>query len=180
MDEAHEGGQGFLAPQGDTAESFEEVEGILDQPSLGMERSIKRTGARARGVRRDLRLRPKLVPDENPEMIGVIGSVRDHVGHACEPSDQARGLGRVAPLPGRWSNPERQAERVCARVQLGGQPAARPSDPLKASPPFAPVASAWTLQIVESTKTYSKSGAPAKALKRRSQTPARAHLRNRA
>lgn len=95
------------APQGDTAEAFEAVEEILDQSSLGIERSIKRTGTRARGVRRDLRLRPKLVPDENPEMIGVIGGVRDHVGDACEPSDQARGLGRVAPLPGRQSNPER-------------------------------------------------------------------------
>ena len=180
MDEAHEGGQRFFPPQRDPAEAFEAVEEGLDQPAFGAELRIEGTGPGARRVRGKLRLRPEPVADQAPEVVRVMGGVRDDMRDARHIGDEPRRLGRIAPSPGRRRDPERQAERVDADMRLGGQAAARSADALKASPPLAPVASAWTWQTVASTKTYSKSGLSAKALKRRSRTPASAPLRNRA
>jgi hypothetical protein len=138
-------------------------------------------GASARGSTGFAPPRPEPVPDKLPEMVCLTGRVRDHRGQGCEPSDPLRRLGRAhRPTARASARPQRQAERVHAGVQLGGQAAARSADPLTARPPFAPVAAAGTLQIVQSTKTHSKSGAPAKASKRPSQTPAKAPPRKRA
>ena len=136
MNEAHEGSQGLFTTQRDPAEAFEAVEEVLDQPPFGVELRIEGTGPCARRVRGNLRLRPEPVADQAPEVIRVIGGVRDDMRDARQIRDEPRRLGRIAPLPGRRHDPERQAERVNADMQLGGQAAARSADALKASPPL--------------------------------------------
>src|SRR5690606_38952534 len=77
-------------------------------------------------------------------------------------------------------DPQRQADRIDDGVQLGRQAAARTADGGSFSPPFAPVASAWTFEIVLSIRTYSKSGVSASVWKSLSQTPACDQRRKRA
>jgi hypothetical protein len=110
----------------------------------------------------------------------VVGRVGDDMTDAFQPFDEARGLRTVAPVTRCRQKPDRKAKRIDAGMYLGGQATARTPDPLSLSPPLAPVASAWALQMVLSIRTYSKSGSSDKALKMRSQTPDIAHLRKRA
>jgi hypothetical protein len=55
VDEAHESGEGFLASQGDPAESFEFVEEALDLMALLLEPPVDRQGYGPAGVGLDLR-----------------------------------------------------------------------------------------------------------------------------
>jgi len=80
------------------------------------------------------------------------------VTHALQPLDQALRLRAVTPVPRRDLEPDRQAERIDRGVDLGGQATPGAADRVSLRPPFCEVASAWTLQMVASTKTYSKSG----------------------
>jgi hypothetical protein len=82
---------------------------------------------------------------------------------ALQTGQEVLGLRRVAMLPRRRMDADRQANRINGRVQLGRQPAARTADRGSLSPPFAPVASAWTFEMVLSIRTYSKSGVSAMA-----------------
>src|SRR3546814_3374746 len=86
-------------------------------------------------------------------------------------SSDLLGLRAVAILPRRRVDTDRQADRIDGRVQFGRQSAARAADRGSFSPPFAPLASAWTFEIVLSISTYSKSGVSASAWKSRSHTP---------
>lgn len=56
-------------------------------------------------------------------MVRVVGRVRDHVRDPGQSGDQGRCLRRIAPLARGRHDPQRQAERVHADVQLGGQAA---------------------------------------------------------
>src|SRR5260370_38608236 len=62
------------------------------------------------------------------------------------------------------------AQRIDQRHDLGRQTAARASDGLILSPPFAPIPCWWTRMMVPSIRAYSKSGAPDKPSKTRSKT----------
>ena len=119
----------------------------------------------------DLSRCPKIVSDELAEVIGIIGGIRHDVADAGHARDQPLRLRTVAPLAGRDGKADRQPERVHGGVNFGGQAALGSTDRVSLSPPFAPLASACALQIVASTRTYSKSGSPLKALKRLSQIP---------
>ncbi len=68
-------------------------------------------------------------------------------------------------------DPQRQANGIDGSVQFGRQAATRTTDGGSFSPPFAPVASACTFEIVLSMRTYSKSGVSARAWKSLSHTP---------
>src|SRR3546814_3036140 len=50
-------------------------------------------------------------------------------------------------------DPKRQTDRIDGGVQLGRQAAARTTDGGTFSPPFAPLASAWTFEIVLSIRS---------------------------
>lgn len=112
-------------------------------------------------------------------MIGVIGRIRHHMSDALQPFDQAARLRAITPLAGGDHKADWQAKRVDGSVDLGGQAALGSADCVSLSPPFAPLASACALQIVASTRTYSKSGSVLNVLKRLSQTPASVQRRNR-
>ena len=85
------------------------------------------------------------------------------------------GLRAVTPVPRRDLEPVRQAERIDDRVDPGRQATPGAADRTSLKPPFCEVASAWTLQMVASTRTHSKSGSWTKALRRLSQTPPLVH-----
>lgn len=64
MDEAHEGGEGLFASQGDPAEAFEPVEEAFDLMALFVEPPVNRRGGGAAGVGLDLRGCPEIIGDE--------------------------------------------------------------------------------------------------------------------
>jgi hypothetical protein len=61
--------------------------------------------------------------------------------NARQARDQRRGLRAVAAMAGRREQSHRQSKRIDAGMDLRRQTAARAPDPLRLSPPFAPVAS---------------------------------------
>jgi hypothetical protein len=156
------------------------LEEILDLVPLGIEVRIEGRLDGARSVGLDMGLRPEVILDHGPQVACVAGRVGNDMADTLEPLDQRGGLRAIAALPGRRDQPHGKPEGIDACADLRRQAAARASDALSLSPPLAPVASAWTLQIVLSIRTYSKSGSSAKLLKRRSQTPESAHRRKRA
>lgn len=72
---------------------------------------------------------------------------------APEASQQLLGLRTIAILPWRRVDTDRQADRVDRCMKFGRQSAARAADRGSFSPPFAPLASAWTFEIVLSIRT---------------------------
>src|SRR5882762_2524154 len=82
-------------------------------------------------------------------------------------------------LAGQENEAHQVAQRVDQGDDLGRQAAARASDRLILSPPFAPVACWWTRTMVPSIRAYSKSGSPDKILNSRSKTPFMAHRQKR-
>ena len=125
----------------------------------------------SRRVLFDLRRCSKIIGDELTKMVSIICGVGHDMADANEPVDQPSRLRAIAPLTGRDREADRQPERIDSGVDFGGQATLRAADRVSLSPPFAPLASACALQIVASTRTYSKSGSPLKALKRLSQIP---------
>ena len=180
MDKAHESGKRLFAPQGDPAEALELVEEELDLMAFLVQAPVDRRRLCAAGVGLDLRGGAKVVCDEGAQRIGVVGGIGDDVTDASQAGQESLGLRTVAMLPRRWMNADGQADRINGRVQLGCQPAARTANRGSLSPPFAPVASAWTFARVLSIKTYSKSGVSASAWNSLAQTPACDQRRNRA
>ena len=65
MDEAHEGGNGLLASQGDTAEAFEPVEEALDLMALLVEAPVDGRLGGAAGVGLDMGGCAKVISDED-------------------------------------------------------------------------------------------------------------------
>src|SRR5688572_16655733 len=173
MDEAHEGGDCFLAAQGDPAEAFEFVEEAFDLMAFLVEPPVDRRRGGAAGIGVDLGGCAEVVGNESAQRISIVSCVGDDMANALQTGQEGLRLWAVAILSGRRMDPQRQADRIDGRVQLGRQSAARATDGGSFSPPFAPVASAWTFEIVLSIRTYSKSGVSARAWKSPSQTPLR-------
>lgn len=69
-------------------------------------------------------------------MIGVVGSVRDHMADAWQTVDQSSRLGTIAPMSGRDRYPDRQAERIDSGVDLRGQAAFGSANTGSFKPPF--------------------------------------------
>src|SRR3546814_16870165 len=89
------------------------------------------------------------------------GGSGDDVADAFQPGQKRLGLRAIAILAWCRMDPKRQTDRIDGGVQLGRQAAARTTDGGTFSPPFAPLASAWTFEIVLSILPYSKSGVSA-------------------
>lgn len=104
--------------------------------TLLVERPVDGLCPASRWVLLDLRRRPEVGGDERSQVIGVVGGVGDDVADAVEPLEQFARLRAVAPVPGRDLEAQRQPERVNGHVDLGGQPAPRPSDRESFKPPF--------------------------------------------
>ena len=64
MDEAHEGGESFLAAQGDTAEAFEFVEEAFDLMTLLVEAPVDRWLFGAAGIGLDVSVRTEAMGNE--------------------------------------------------------------------------------------------------------------------
>ena len=179
IDEGFEGRDGLLAAERDAAEPFDAVEEALDQMAFLVERPIQRPASGAAAVALDLGCGVQVIGDEPAQRLGVVSGVGDDMADARPVSDQPLGLRAVGPMARRDREPDRQAERVHSRMDLGRQTAAGAADGVSFRPPFCEVASAWTLEMVASISTYSKSGSALNSLKRRPHTPARDQRRNR-
>jgi curved DNA-binding protein CbpA len=166
-------GCGFLEARGDASELLEPAEAAFDEMSLGIEVSIERMLGRSRGVVGDDGERT-FAGDRQPEVVGVIGGIGDDDigGHAV---DERSGLRSITGLAGGEDEAHRAAQAANGEMDLGGQAAARASDGLIASPPFAPQECWWARTMVESTIKYSKSGSSDSASKMRRQTPFSLH-----
>ena len=139
--------------------------------ALVVERPVDGPASRPAAVALDLRRGSQPFGDEPARVFGVVSCVGNDVANIPEVFEQTFRLGAVGPLAGGEFEPDRQAERINGGMDLGRQSAAGPTDCTSLKPPFCEVASAWTLQIVASISTYSKSGSQDKALKRLSNTP---------
>ena len=137
---------------------FDPLKEILDLVALGIEVGIEGRLDRAGRVCLDMGLGAQSGLDQGPQVARVIGCIRDGRGRRPRAPQSRRGLRAVAAVPRRRDQPHRQSQCVHCRVEFRRQTAARASDPLSLSPPLAPVASAWVLQIVLSMRMYSKSG----------------------
>src|SRR3546814_11586650 len=74
--------------------------------------------------------------------------ISDWSSDVCSSDLQKRlGLRAIAILAWCRMDPKRQTDRIDGGVQLGRQAAARTTDGGTFSPPFAPLASAWTFEI---------------------------------
>src|SRR3546814_1687761 len=82
------------------------------------------------------------------------GGSGDDVADAFQPGQKRLGLRAIAILAWCRMDPKRQTDRIDGGVPLGRQAAARTTDGGTFSPPFAPLASAWTFEIVLSIITY--------------------------
>jgi hypothetical protein len=133
----------------------------------------------SRRIGGDLRFGPDFTGNEIAKMIRVICRVGDDVTDTWQPLDKGACLRTVTRLSRCDRDAYRVSERVNAGVDFGGQPAFGAAYRVNLSPPFWPVAPAWTFEMVASTSTYSKSGSSARVLKRFAQTPATAQRRNR-
>ena len=180
MDEAQEGEERLFASQGDASEALELVEEALDLVPLLVEPPVDGRWNGAAGIGLDLSSGTKLIGDEYPQRIGIIGGIGNDMTDTLRAGQQPHGLRAVAMLPRCRVDTDRQADGINGRVQLGRQPATRATDPGSLSPPFAPATSAWTFEMVLSIRTYSKSGVSARLWKSRSHTPACDQRRNRA
>jgi hypothetical protein len=98
------------------------VERIL----LGTRRIVGNDGDRA------------LLGDGSAEVAGIISRIGDD-GLGGEALDQSARLGCIASLTGSEDEADWAAQTADGEVDLGCQAAARPSDGLMASPPFAPL-----------------------------------------
>ena len=105
--------------------------------SLGVEMGVERMLGRARGVAGDDGKRA-FAGDRRPEVIGIVGRVGDDdIGvHAL---DERPGLRGITGLAGGQDEAYRASQASHGEMDLGGQAAARASDGLIASPPFAPL-----------------------------------------
>ncbi len=162
MDEAHEGGDGFLAAQGDAAEAFELVEEAFDLMALFVEAPVDGRLCRSAGIGLDVRGGTEIVGNEGTQRIGIIGGIGDDVADAFETCQQRLGLRTITPLSRCRMDPDRQADGVDSGMQLGRQATTGAADRGSFSPPFAPLASAWAFEMVLSIRTYSKSGVSAR------------------
>src|SRR5260370_35217544 len=129
--------------------------------------------ARSRGVVGDHGERA-LAGDRQPEVVGDIGGLGDDGlgGHAVDERPGRRG---ITGLAGGEHEGHRTAQAAHGEMDLVGQAAARASDGLIASPPFAPPECWWARTMVESTIKYSKSGSSDTASKMRRPTPLPLH-----
>lgn len=82
------------------------------------------------------------IDDEAAQRFGVVSGVCDDMADAGKVADQPLGLRAVSPVPGRDREPDRQAERVHGRMDIGRQSAARTAYGVSFKPPFCEVASA--------------------------------------
>ncbi len=174
-----EGGDGLFASEGDAAEAFDPVEESFHKVAFLVERPVDQFGPAARRVLLDLRHCPEFAGNEIAQVIRIIARIRDDMSDTFQPLDQPARLRAVAPVSGGDENPDRQPQRIDRSMDLGGQAAPGSPDGVSFKPPFLEVASACTLQMVASMRTYSKSGSRHNALKRLSHTPARDQRRNR-
>lgn len=147
--------------------------------ALVVERPVDGPASRPAAVALDLRRGSQPFGDEPARVFGVVSCVGNDVANIPEVFEQTFRLGAVGPLAGGEFEPDRQAERINGGMDLGRQSAAGPTDCTSLKPPFCEVASAWTLQIVASISTYSKSGSRDKTLKRLQNTPASVQRRKR-
>ena len=132
----------------------------------------------AAGIGLDLREGAEIVGDEGAQRIGVVGGIGDNVTNALQAGQEDFGLRSVAILARCRMDANGQAKRIDGSVQLGRQASTGATDTGSLSPPFAPLASAWTFEIVLSIRTYSKSGVSARLWNSLSQTPACDQRRN--
>jgi hypothetical protein len=129
------------------------------------------------GFRRDDRNGAAVV-QFGTQPIHIEGFVGEQ-GLKVDARDQRCDTDTVVTLARHQDEARKIAQRIDQRQDFGRQAAARSTDGLILSPPFAPVPCWWTRMIVPSIIAYSKSGSPDKLLKILSKTPFCAQRRKR-
>lgn len=119
MNEAHEGGNGFLAAQDDAPEALTLVEEACDLMAYLVEALINGRFGGSAWLSLDLRGGAKVVGDEGAQEIGVISGIGDDVADALQAIQQRLGLGAIAPLAGRRMDTDRQLEGIDGCMQFG-------------------------------------------------------------
>src|SRR4051812_39528820 len=112
------------------------------------------------------------------DIVAVEGRVADQRVKG-EPVDERRHADRVEPLSWQEHKTYEVAQRVGERQDFGGQAAFGAANSLALRPPFAPCPCRWTLTMVASTRTYSRSGSSETASNSRCQTSAFTQSRKR-
>ncbi len=97
------------------------------------------------------------------EACGICGTDLT-IYKGAQPFEQRCCSTQIVSLPRQQTEIDQVAECVGQGHDLGRHAAARASDGLALSPPFAPCPWRWTLTIVPSIMAYSKSVSSAKAL----------------
>lgn len=84
MDESHEGGESFLASEGDPSEALEFVEETFDLMALFVEPPIDWRGNGTAGVGLDLGGCAEIIGDEAAQRIGIISCVGDDMANTLQ------------------------------------------------------------------------------------------------
>ena len=134
--EGFERGDRFLATQCNTSEAFEFVEETLNQVPFLVECPIDVSAFTAGRVAFDVRCCAKIIGDECPQMIGIVGSVHDDMLRCGQTFDQPTRLRAVTPLSGRDYGSDRQPKRIHRSVDFGGQAAFGATNTGSFKPPF--------------------------------------------
>src|SRR3954464_15184677 len=142
-----------------------------ENPPYGMRGGIEETSASF-----EARSAPRSYPTD--DIVAVEGRVADQRVKG-EPVDERRHADRVEPLSWQEHKTYEVAQRVGERQDFGGQAAFGAANSLALRPPFAPCPCRWTLTMVASTRTYSRSGSSETASNSRCQTSAFTQSRKR-
>lgn len=161
----------LLETGGDAAKLLELAEATLDEVTLRVEMGIERILAGPRGVVWNDSL-GAFCRDGVADVVGVVSGVSDDDLGGCAIKEETS-LRRIARLACGEDEADRAAEPPNGKMDLGAQAAARTSEGLILSPPFAPLACWCARTIVESMIRYSKSGSSDIVAKIRAQTPLR-------
>jgi hypothetical protein len=114
----------------------------------------------------DLRTARVQVRNDPVDVEGLVGDQSAELDRL----DQRANADRVEALARQELEPDKVAERVGQRDDLGGPAAARSAYGLALSPPFEPCPCRWTLTIVPSIMANSMSGSSDTASKMRLKT----------
>jgi hypothetical protein len=128
---------GLFVACGDAAEVFEAAEEVLDEMTPFVHVEIARNPARPVAFRWDDGTGTAPV-EFGPDPVGIEGLVAEQ-SIEIDAFDQGSDPDSVVALAGQENEAHQVSERIDQGDDLGGQAAARSSDGLISSPPFAPV-----------------------------------------
>ena len=130
--------RGLLIARCHTAKLLELAEAAFDKVALGIEVSVERVLESTRGIVGNDRL-GSFGADGLADVVGIVGGIGDDDVGRCA-VEKCPGLRSVALVAGGENEADWAAQPADGKMNFSGQAAARASDGLIVSPPFAPLA----------------------------------------